>query len=89
LRLAGTAYGLAEDGPPARVFWAQSLALGQHIDARPELARTRLEVAKHLPPSEMLAGYTAREHRAQALQAFEDLGLAWDLAAAAASGTVS
>ena len=80
LRLAGTLSWLEGGARRARRLWTESIRFGETIDARPELARTWLEVARHLPASEVLAGAPAAEHRRRARATFTELGLEWDLA---------
>ena len=79
LRLAGTTEWLRGKKGPARRYWEQSLTFGEGIQARPEVARTRATIARLEAPDAPLAGSTATEHGAQARDAFEDMGLAFDL----------
>jgi hypothetical protein len=78
LRLAGTASWLARRTRPARRFWAESLRFGETIGARPELARTWLEIGKRLDPADEIAGVAASEYRRRALQAFDELELRFE-----------
>jgi len=90
LRLAGTLAWLEGGAARARRWWGESIGFGTAIGAQPELARARAEVARHLPPHEVIAGTTVAEHARAAHAAFTSLGLAWDLAridATPAAGT--
>lgn len=87
LRLAGTLCWLGGEPRRARRFWAESIRFGESIGARPELARTRMEVSMRLAPSDELAGNAASAHGRDALEAFAELDLRWDLAAAAETGS--
>jgi tetratricopeptide (TPR) repeat protein len=80
LRLAGTLAWLAARRREARRQWMESIRFGEQIGARPELARTWLEVSRRLAPEEKLAGIAASEYRRRARATFEELGLDWDLA---------
>jgi tetratricopeptide (TPR) repeat protein len=80
LRLAGRLSWLVGDRREARRWWTESMRFGAAIGACPEVARTWLEVAQHLPPAEEVAGLPAAEYRQRARAAFAELGLGWDLA---------
>lgn len=79
LRLAGTLAWLGGDWRRARHWWGESVRFGTRLGARPELARTRAEVARRLPAIDTLAGVPVAEHRRRAAETFTELGLAWDL----------
>jgi hypothetical protein len=80
LRLAGTLAWLEGDQRRARLSWAASVRCGQALGARPELARTSLEIARRLPAPFVVAETSAAQHLQQARATFVELGLAWDLA---------
>lgn len=88
LRLAGTLSWHAGNGRAARRWWSESIGHGSALGARPELARTWLEVARHLPPTEKLGGVHVAVYRRRATAAFEELELPWDLAQADAESRV-
>jgi class 3 adenylate cyclase/tetratricopeptide (TPR) repeat protein len=81
LRLAGTLAWLTGRRRYARRLWSESLRFGEAIGARPELARTSLEVSTRLEPTEELAGIPPSEYRRRARETLAGLGLHWDLAA--------
>jgi len=85
LRLAGTLAWHAGSGRDARRSWTASIRYGTALGARPELARTWLEVARHLPLAEKLAGVHVAVYRRRAITTFEELELGWDLAQASAA----
>lgn len=62
-------------------WWRKSLEEGTRLGARPELARTHLEVGRRLTSlgrDAQLAGYDANGHLGAAEGIFAELGLAWD-----------
>ena len=63
----------------ARTWWARSLAEGERMGARPELARTYLDIARRLSSGESLNGLTRADYAQKARQLFLMLGLDWDL----------
>ena len=79
LRLAGTLAWLTGDWRRARSWWGESVRFGTRLGARPELARTRAEIARRLQPIDTLAGVPVAEHARRAEETFVELGLAWDL----------
>jgi len=80
LRLAGTLSWLTGRRRQARRAWTESMRFGEAIGARPELARTWLEVARRLQPAQELAGVAAAEYLRRARATFAELELGWDLA---------
>jgi class 3 adenylate cyclase/tetratricopeptide (TPR) repeat protein len=80
LRLVGTLAWLRSDTRQAQRWWGESVRFGTLLGARPELARTRAEVARHLQPRDTLAGVAVAEHARRAEETFHELGLHWDLA---------
>ena len=79
LRLAGSLAWLVGDARGARRTWTESVRFGTALDARPELARTRAELARRLPADDTIAGASVAEHAHRAEETFAALGLAWDL----------
>ena len=63
----------------ALAWWAKSIDEGERMRARPELARTYLEVARRLPAGESMNGMNRDEYMHKARQLFLNLGLEWDL----------
>jgi len=79
LRLAGTLAWICGDARGTRRAWTESLRFGTSLDARPELARTRAELARRLPAGDTIDGATVAEHARRAEETFAALDLAWDL----------
>lgn len=80
LRLSGTLAWLEGRRRRARNHWQDALHLGESLGARPELARTRAAIARHLDPGMEMAGASAHEHLRRAREEFTALDLHWDLA---------
>jgi hypothetical protein len=78
-RLAGQAAWLAGDQRRALTWWERSMAEGERLGARPELARTCLEIGRRLPAGHELNGLDASAYLRRAEQLFSELGLDWDL----------
>jgi hypothetical protein len=82
-QLAGRVEWLLGKPKAACVWWTRSIAAGEAMGARPELARTYLEVGRRLsqPGSHVraLGGVEAAEYLARAQRIFAELGLDWDL----------
>ena len=70
-------------GSPRRAvqWWERSVAEGTRLGARPELARTHLEIARRLAgvPATTVGGGDAAAHRATAERLLRDLGLEHEL----------
>lgn len=87
-RLAGRLQWLL--GKPARAlhWWGQSIAAGEHLGARPELARTYLEVGQRLTvdpsKSPSLGGLAAAAYLEKARSLLTELALERDLEQVAA-----
>jgi hypothetical protein len=82
-RLIGSHHWLVGHTRRAERWWRSSLAEGERLGARPELARTHLEIARRLQmssggPAE-LCGLDAGGHLDRAQELFSKLDLAWDL----------
>jgi hypothetical protein len=75
-RLEGTRRWLTGDTRRAHHWWERSLAAADTLGARPEGARTRLEIGRRLAESGDEDG--ARPHLAAADEVFVSLGLEWD-----------
>jgi hypothetical protein len=83
LRLVGRSHWLAGEKKAARHWWSRGLAEGRRLGARPETARTCLEVARALTvsqgPDAELEGRGAADYLEEARNTFQELGLRWDL----------
>ena len=84
LRLAGTSCWLENRRSAAFRYWSRSIRCGEKLGARPELARTWLEVGRRLDSRQELDGVAGPEYRRRAERAFVELDLCWDLASATA-----
>lgn len=82
-RLVGQLHWLRGRRRKALRWWARSLAEGERLGARPELARTCAEVARRLATAgvEAIDGVPVRQLRDRAAAIFQDLSLEVDLAA--------
>jgi hypothetical protein len=82
-KLIGTYYWLSRRQKKALKWWARSIAEGEHLHARPELARSYMEVGKRLlgPDSKHreLDGIQAEDCLEKARTLFEEMSLEWDL----------
>jgi hypothetical protein len=78
-RLAGTAWCLLGRRHLALHWWGRSVAEGMRLGARPELARTWLEIARRLAPGETIDGVDASAARARGADLLSALGLEHDL----------
>jgi class 3 adenylate cyclase/tetratricopeptide (TPR) repeat protein len=81
-RLVGTLHWLSGHKRKSVRWWEKSLATGEQLGARPELARTHAEIARRLAGKDtpVVGGKTSAEHAQAARDAFAALGLARDLA---------
>jgi len=79
----GRSHWLAGEKKAAWHWWRRSLAEGRRLGARPETARTCLEVARSLAETRSPdAGFEERgaaDYLEEARNSFEELGLRWDL----------
>lgn len=89
LRLVGTGHLLSGSRRKALRWWTDSLREGERLRALPELARTHAEIARRLAsePATKVGGKTVEEHRARAVELFEQLGLLGEAAALRGEGT--
>jgi hypothetical protein len=82
-KLAGRLRWLLGQQDAAAEWWTRSLAEGERLGTRPEIARTYLEIAVRLgePASTRrdVNGLDARACRQRARQMFVEMGLTWDL----------
>ncbi|MCP5050492.1 MAG: hypothetical protein GY940_25230, partial [bacterium] len=82
-KLMGVWYWLVDKQKKAFLWWDRSIRTGQHLDSRPELARTYMEVGKRLlekkSRSRQMNGIQAREYLNKARNLFEEMELTWDL----------
>ncbi|MFC2155523.1 protein kinase [Acidobacteriota bacterium] len=82
-RLIGSVFWVTGRQKKALKWWNKSIKAGKHIAARPEVARTYVEVGKRLLEKgskfRELAGIPAVEYPRKARLLFEDMELAWDI----------
>ena len=82
-KLMGVYYWLIGKQKKALKWWDKSIRTGEHLGARPELARTYMEVGKRLlePKSKhgALNGLSAEDYLGKARALFEEMELAWDV----------
>jgi serine/threonine protein kinase/tetratricopeptide (TPR) repeat protein len=82
-KLLGVYYWLVGRHRKALHWWDKSIRAGMQLGARPELARTYMEVGKRLSAKEIrfneLNGVAAEEYIQKAELLFEEMGLQWDL----------
>jgi class 3 adenylate cyclase/tetratricopeptide (TPR) repeat protein len=82
-KLMGVYYWLIGKQKKALTWWHKSILTGQHLGARPELARTYMEVGKRMleKKSKYLQwnGLQADEYLEKARALFEEMELDWDL----------
>jgi len=83
LRLMGEYYWLISKQNKALKWWDKAIKRGEKLGARPDLARTWLEVGKSLQEStskhKELNGITAEGYLEKARTMFEEMDLQWDL----------
>jgi class 3 adenylate cyclase/tetratricopeptide (TPR) repeat protein/ABC-type cobalamin transport system ATPase subunit len=79
-RLVGLAHWWGGRRRRALDSWRRSVAIGQCLGARPELARAYLELGCRLGDSSAASGEPSGvEYAVRARNIFEELGLSWDL----------
>jgi tetratricopeptide (TPR) repeat protein len=74
-RLVGRLHWTLGRRERALVWWGRSVATGEQLGARPELARTCLEIARRLGPGQHVGGLPAGAWLDRARTLFTDLGL--------------
>ena len=83
LRLMGTLYWLQNKQKQALKYWDKSIKSAEHLGARPELARTYMEVGKRLLEKkskfQQFNGLQAEAFLDKARVLFNDMELEWDL----------
>ncbi len=83
-RLAGRLSWLFGRRDKAMAWWARSLAEGERLGVRPEIARTHLEIAERLGLSagerQQVNGLDAQTCLESARRSFTEMNLQWDLA---------
>jgi class 3 adenylate cyclase/tetratricopeptide (TPR) repeat protein len=83
-RIVGRFHWLLAKQRKAVEWWQRSIAEGERLGARPELARTYMEVGRRMLEGNrglrQLNGMDAKAHLARARTMFVDMGLEWDLA---------
>jgi len=82
-RLAGRLWWALGRHERALAWWGRSITEGERLGARPEVARTCVDVAHRLeagaPRHRLLAGQEAAVYRARGQAILEELELEWDL----------
>jgi len=82
-RLKGKYYWLVNKDKKALKWWSKSISEGTRLGARPELARTYMEVGKRLSESKSqykeLNGISENEYLNKARSMFKEMDLQWDL----------
>jgi tetratricopeptide (TPR) repeat protein len=82
-KLMGVYYWLAGEQKKALAWLNKSIKIGEQLGARPELARTYMEVGKRLlekkSSSTRLNGISAEEYLGKAEALFKKMNLDWDL----------
>jgi len=82
-RLNGKYFWIINKNKRALKWWSKAISEGKRLGARPELARTYMEVGKGLSESESqnkkLNGIGANEYMKKARSMFKEMGLQWDL----------
>ncbi len=83
-RIVGRFHWLHGRGRRAAEWWQKSIAEGERLGARPELARTYAEVGRRLSEQpgrvKHVNGLNAKAYLASARRLFVEMELAWDLA---------
>jgi hypothetical protein len=83
LRLMGQYHWLIDKQKNAVKFWEKSISEGKQLGARPDLARTYMEIGKRLRGEKSkykeLNGIKAEEFLEKARTIFEEMDLQWDL----------
>jgi hypothetical protein len=84
LRFMGTYYWLIGNQNKALKWWYKSIAEGERLGARVDLARTYMEIGKRLLMKEsrfhQLTGIQAEAYIEKATALFKEMGLPWNLA---------
>jgi class 3 adenylate cyclase/tetratricopeptide (TPR) repeat protein len=82
-KLIGLYYWLIGKQRKAFTWWEKSINTGEQLGARPELARTYMEVGKRLPEEKSklreLNGINGQEYLEKARVLFKEMELEWDL----------
>ena len=83
LRLMGQYHWLIDKQKNAAKFWGKSISEGKLLGARPDLARTYMEIGKRLMEEKSkykeLNGIKAAEFLEKARTIFQELDLQWEL----------
>ena len=83
IRLMGTYLWLLGKHEKALKWWSQSIAVGESLGARVELARTYMEIGKRFLEEKSkykeLNGISAQEYLNKAGAMFQEMDLQWDL----------
>jgi hypothetical protein len=81
-RLVGRLWWVLGNQKRAAGWWKRSIAAGQRLGARPELARTHAEIAQRLKAGGIgqVGDLDAATHLQRAQEMLADLSLSWDLA---------
>jgi len=82
LRLMGSFHWIRGMQKKAMNYWAQSMNLGERMNARLELSRTYMEIGRYLLKNEdkqlTLNGISTSEYLAKARNLFQEMNLKWD-----------
>ncbi len=83
LRLTGLYYWLINKQNKAVKWWKRTIEEGERLGARPDLARTYMEIGKHFLEEKSkykeLNGISAQEYLEKARAMFQEMDLQWDL----------
>jgi hypothetical protein len=83
LRLTGLYYWLINKQNKAVKWWKRAIEEGERLGARPDLARTYMEIGKRFLEEKSkykeLNGISAKEYLEKAREMFQEMDLQWDL----------
>ena len=83
LNLLGRYYWLVSNQKKATEFWKRAIEEGERLGARPDLARTYMEIGKRFLEEKSkfkeLNGISAEEYLEKARAMFQEMDLQWDL----------
>jgi class 3 adenylate cyclase/tetratricopeptide (TPR) repeat protein len=81
-RLTARMHSLLGDARRTQTWWRKAISEGEQLGARPELARTYLDVGTRMAQHKLtqFEGATAEEYVERARALFDTLGLVWEMA---------
>jgi len=83
VRSVGLYYWLIDKQNEAAKWWERAIEAGERLRARPDLARTYMEIGKRFleenSKHKELNGISAKEYLEKARTMFKEMGLEWDL----------